>query len=74
MIHLVALLAITVVPVNDPLAPLQLIHADVTPQRDTLRVCVRVRNESPQTVGHVISWGPSMNRTGAADSSPQLRR
>jgi hypothetical protein len=57
MIHLVALLAITVVPVNDPLAPLQLLHADVTPQGDSLRVCVRVRNESPQTVDHVDIMG-----------------
>jgi len=47
------LFALTVIPVNDPLAPLQLLHAEVTPQGDTLHICANVRNESPYTVNNV---------------------
>jgi hypothetical protein len=53
MIFALLLLAVTVVPVNDPLAPLQLLHADVSAHGDELRVCVTVRNESPQIVRSV---------------------
>lgn len=51
------LMALTVVPVNDPLAPLQLLHADVTAHGGEFRVCVTVRNESPQIVDNVQIGG-----------------
>lgn len=51
------LMALTVVPINDPLAPLQLLRADVTAYGGGMRVCVTVRNESPQTIDSVFISG-----------------
>jgi hypothetical protein len=75
MIPFITLLAITVVPVTDPLAPLQLLQADVTSQRDSLRVCVKVRNESPEIIDHVDIMGSfheSQRSGGFSTSAPAM--
>lgn len=64
MIPLVAFLAVSVVALNDPLAPLQLLKVDAASKGTGLQICMRVRNDSREPIESATIRGSMYDVSG----------